>query len=464
VGHEISETFAAASSSRIGSTVFVVLCVTAIFGVLAYGAVDPLATGILSVGTLIVVVLWTVEAWRSGEFRYSTEKLQWPIIGLIVVGLIQLLPLGDAAAYREILNIPSSAAISLDPYATRMFVIRLVLLLVFLAAGLTFIDTTGRVKKLLIALIAFGTLMGFFGILQKLADPGAIYGLRETPQAIPFGPYVNQHHFASLMVMLSAPVIGLLAAGSLKRDYLPLLWIAAAMMAIAIVFSGSRGGILSYAAMTGIILFISGRHSAVNEGVHDSNAGKFRSLATKFAGIAIIAAALVGVILFLGAGENLMRGLGLGAATDDVSSGRFHFWSVAVQIFLSHPILGAGQDAFGVAFTQFDTRNGVFRVEQAHNEYLQMLADGGILGFVCVAVFIFLFIKRGLAQVAAATSKVDLGVRLGAWAGCIAVFIHSFFDFPLRTHANAYIFLLLVVVALTNVEFGEARDKRRRTV
>lgn len=451
------------SNSRFGSGVFVVLCVMAIIAVLAYGAVDPLATGILSVGTLIVVVLWAADAWRSGEFRYSTEKVQLAIVGLIVVGLIQLLPIGDASVYKEVLGIPSSAAISLDPYATRMFVIRLVLLLVFLAAGLTFIDTTDRVKKLLIVLITFGTVMGFFGILQKIADPGAIYGLRETPQAIPFGPYVNQHHFASLMVMLSAPVIGLLAAGSLKRDYLPLLWIAAAMMAIAVVFSGSRGGILSYAVMTGIILFIAGRHPVVNEGSRDSKAGKFRSLAAKFAGIAIIVAALVGVILFLGAGENLMRGLGLGAASDDVSSGRFHFWSVAVQIFLSHPVMGAGLDAFGVAFTQFDTRNGLFRVEQAHNEYLQMLADGGILGFAFVAAFIFLLIKRGLANVAAAKNRIDLGVRLGAFAGCVAVLIHSFFDFPLRTHANAYIFLLLVVVALTNVEFGEARDRRRRT-
>jgi len=216
--------------------------------------------------------------------------------------------------------------------------------------------------------------------------------------------------------------------------------------------------------MTGIVLFIAGRHTAVNEASHDGNGGKLRSLGVKFAGIAIIVLALVGVVILLGAGESLMRGIGLGAATDDVSSGRFHFWSVAVQIFLSHPIIGAGLDAFGVAFTQFDTRNGIFRVEQAHNEYLQMLADGGILGFVCVATFIYLLIKRGLAQVAAAKNRIDVGVRLGALAGCVAVLIHSFFDFPLRTHANAYIFLLLAVVALTNVEFGDDREKRRRKV
>ena len=59
-------------------------------------------------------------------------------------------------------------------------------------------------------------------------------------------------------------------------------------------------------------------------------------------------------------------------------------------------------------------------------------------------------------------NKVDVGVRLGAFAGCVAVLIHSFFDFPLRTHANAYIFLFLAVVALTNIEFCEAQQKRQR--
>lgn len=435
----------------------------AVCAVLAYGAVDPLATGILSVGTLVVVALWAANAWRSGEFRYSAEKIQFAVVGLIIIGLIQLLPLGDANAYKEVLGVPSSAAISLDPYATRMFVIRLLLLLVFLAAGLTFIDTTGRVKKLLIVLITFGTVMGFFGILQKLADPGAIYGLRETPQAIPFGPYVNQHHFASLMVMLSAPVAGLLAAGSMKRDYTPLLLIASAMMAIAIVFSGSRGGMLSYAVMIGTILFVAGRNSAVKKSDTDSDnvAAKIRLRILQFGGAVVLMLVVIGIVIFLGAGDSMIRGLGFGAESGDVSSGRFHFWGVAVQIFMSHPIIGAGLDAFGVAFTQFDTRNGLFRVEQAHNEYLQMLADGGILGFACVAAFCFLFIKRGFAQIGAAKNRIDVGVRLGAFAGCIAVLVHSIFDFPLRTNANAYIFLLLVVIALTSAEFGEKSGKRR---
>jgi Lipid A core - O-antigen ligase and related enzymes len=378
------------ADSRFSSVIFVALCAMSLLAVIAYGAVDPMATGILSIASLVCVSLWAADAWRTGVLKFSSEKIQLPIIALIFVGAIQLLPLAQVSLASQTLGLHASSALSLDPYATQMFIIRLVLLVVFLAAALTFIDTKERVKKTLIILISFGAIMGFFGVLQKLGDPGAIYGLRETPQAIPFGSYVNQHHFASLMVMLSAPVIGLLSAGSLKRDYLPLLWIAAGMMAIAVVFSGSRGGLLSYVAMVGVVLLISARHPTTVKSEGDDKFGNILPRISKFAGIAIITLALGGVIVFLGAGDSLLRGVGL-SATDDVSSGRFHFWNTAVQIFLAHPILGVGLDAFGVAFSQFDTRNGLFRVEQAHNEYLQMLADAGIAGLACVATFIYFF-------------------------------------------------------------------------
>ena len=100
-------------------------------------------------------------------------------------------------------------------------------------------------------------------------------------------------------------------------------------------------------------------------------------LGTEILILANVVIAAAGV-LFLSGADPLVRGTGLRGGKGDVTSGRMHFWSVAWQIFLEHPIAGAGFDAFGVAFTRLDTWNGYFRVEQAHNDYLQMLADGKI--------------------------------------------------------------------------------------
>jgi O-antigen ligase len=107
---------------------------------------------------------------------------------------------------------------------------------------------------------------------------------------------------------------------------------------------------------------------------------------------------------------------------------------------LEHPILGAGLEAFGVAFNK--TRHsgmGFFRVEQAHNEYLQTLADAGIAGFVCVFAFVYLlFIKRAADD--RLGKRLSADAAIGGTGGCFGILIHSFFDFPLRTPSNAFFF------------------------
>ena len=115
------------------------------------------------------------------------------------------------------------------------------------------------------------------------------------------------------------------------------------------------------------------------------------------AGVLALILGLFGAVIMLGGDQNLLRSIGF-ANPDDVSSGRIHFWTIAVKIFFDYPILGAGLDAFGVAFTRYDTWHGAFRVEQAHNEYLQILADAGVAGFLCVAAFVYLLFKKSAPQ------------------------------------------------------------------
>jgi len=169
---------------------------------------------------------------------------------------------------------------------------------------------------------------------------------------------------------------------------------------------------------------------------------------------------VLGSVLYLGGEAALFRSVGLSdPGAGDVTSGRAHFWGVAWQIFLANPIIGAGLDAFGVAYPKYDTWNGQFRVEQAHNDYLQILADAGILGFVCVLAFVLLLLRKGVSAVTRG-SDVSRSIAAGALAGCFGVLIHSFFDFPLRTPANAFVFLLLVAL----VAGGSLPKKSRKAI
>jgi O-antigen ligase len=92
---------------------------------------------------------------------------------------------------------------------------------------------------------------------------------------------------------------------------------------------------------------------------------------------------------------------------------------------------------------------------------LQILADGGIAGFACVAAFIFLLFKRGLKTIGNATDSFQRNVAIGALAGCFGILIHSFFDFPLRTTSNAFFFLTLAALATVPITSQKLSRKRK---
>src|SRR5205085_5893670 len=107
--------------------------------------------------------------------------------------------------------------------------------------------------------------------------------------------------------------------------------------------------------------------------------------------------------------------------------------------------------------------NGLLRLEQAHNDYLQTLSDGGIIGGALGVAFIVILFRQGFAR-RETEDKFRRGVATGALAGCFAVLIHSFFDFTLHTTANPLLFLLLSTLATINgrVEEASSRGRRRR--
>lgn len=415
-------------------TLFFLLAFIPIVTALLYGGASTFAMVVIGPMLAILGIVWAVRSWRTGQIDVNFDPLLYPLIGLLAFSLFQLLPLGESGVPAEVLSVPASEALTLDPYATKIFVLRLCGYLLFFAAALSFIRSEERLRKLVAVIAIFGGVIAFAGIIQRLASPDAIYGMRPTPDAIPFGPYVNRHHFASLMVLFTGVVLSHLLGGAVPRDRKLLLAIPLVLMAVAVVLTGSRGGVIAY-----LVTF------AICVGGQLRVAG--RSALPHIAGAVAFALFIVFLVIFLGGADALLRSTGLQTATEDISSGRTHFWSVAWQVFTANPILGAGMDAFGVAFSQYDTRSGFYRVEQAHNDYLQMLADGGVIGFAIAAAFVVLLVKKGIAAFGdASAGEYQRITRIGAFSGCLGVLVHSFVDFPLRTPSNAFFFLLVAAM------------------
>lgn len=445
-------------NSALNSAVFALLFAMMIVSTLAYGGVDFWALGINCVLTGLIFILWLADSVFTQRFKFSTNFLQLPIAGLILIGLIQMLPLGNLGISAETLSVPAVSTLSVSPYLTKLFIVQLFIYLIFFAAMLMVLNSEKRVQKAVFIIIIFGSLMSFFGIIQWLSGNEWIYGIRQVTYSFPFASFINRHHFAAFMEMTIGLTLSLLYGGSTKKDKKLLLIIAIILMGISVVLTGSRGGILSLLGVIAFVTIINLTDKSNKYDEYETNPSKsYTGLILVGSSLAILIV-LLGSVLFLGGDSSLMRGVGMDGPAD-VSNGRTHFWQTALQIFINNPIIGTGLDSFGMSYTKFDSWNGTMRVEQAHNDYLQILSDAGILGFACVAAFILTLYKKGFGLLNQTSNRFGRGVLIGSLAGCFGILMHSFVDFPLRTPSNAFFFLTLAALATCSVRFS--REFRR---
>jgi O-antigen ligase len=234
-------------------------------------------------------------------------------------------------------------------------------------------------------------------------------------------------------------------------------------MGIALIMTGSRGGMLSFVAEAFFVIVVSSLarrpQRAADAG---EQKGRARTVVLRLALGGVLLLALFASLLFFG-GEGALNRLVGTVSVEDPSNGRLHFWHGTLDMIRDHPVAGVGLGAFGVAYTRYDTSNGIFRLEQAHNDYLQILADAGVIGAALGLIFIVVLFRLGLRR-AQSGDDFRRGIAVGALAGCFAVLVHSFFDFTLHTTSNALLFLVLAALATINgrVEQPDSGRRQRR--
>ena len=172
-------------------------------------------------------------------------------------------------------------------------------------------------------------------------------------------------------------------------------------------------------------------------------------------GIFSVGAVLIG-------GETSLTRIAETARSNNLSTNRVQIWTVSLDVIRAHFPLGAGLGAFGVAYTPFDPSNGIERVEQAHNDYLEVLADAGLVGAVIGAGLLILLFKTGLRSIKT-ENLYRRGVALGAFTACFSILVHSMFDFVLHITAIAVMFLtMMALVVVSGRSFGDDIEIRRR--
>lgn len=406
---------------------YVLVHFVVIFTALAYGAVHQPVLALFYLLIAALVVLWAIDGFLVGQVRFSRSYIQLPIFAMAAYGFVQILPFGW---YSEagVDGIPRT--ISLDPYATQISALHFLALGAFFFVLLTTLDRAGRLKRTVTIITIFGFVFAFYAILQGVLSPTKIYGIYERQFATPYGSFVNRHNFAAYMEMTLALPLAMVMTGAVKRDMRLLYLTAVLIMAVALFLSGSRGGFVSLLAEIMLLVMMTTR-------LHGK--GKL-ALRLAFAG-ALLTAVVAGTI-FVG-GESSLSRIAETASSKDITTNRTHIWSVTLDIVKNNLPFGAGLGAYGVAYTQSDNLNGLERVEQAHNDYLQTISDTGLVGLFIGGAFLYFLVKAALRGIKR-QNKFRRAVAVGASSGIFAILIHSIFDFVLHTTAVSVLFLLMI--------------------
>jgi len=436
---------------------FLIICIAIVLSALAYGTVHYWALGLFNLGALAILLLWVLDGWSLGRLRVSRNLLQLPLLGALVLGLVQLLPFRDAGNTLAATSLTRS--LSLDPYSTRLVLVQLATLLIYFSATLVYTDTPHRLRLLARTIIIFGCCLAIFGLTQSISSPTKVYWIRELGQSTAFGPFINRHHFAGYMELTMALPLGLLFANAIDKEKRLLYFFAAALMGVALITTGSRGGIIALIAQILFFAVVTSFRRGEQQKREQAKSGRMKGYLIRAGlGVALIVGLFVGVAL-LGT-ESLTRMID-SVNIDDPTTGRAHFWSVTLEMIRNHPIVGTGLGAFGVNYTLYDSRNGLYRLEQAHNDYLQVLSDGGIIGAGLALFFVAVLFRKAFSR-SSSRDNFRRGIAIAALGGCCGVLVHSFFDFTLHTTSNALLFLVLAAIATLNGRVEEAPRRRRR--
>jgi hypothetical protein len=173
------------------------ICVAIVLTTLAYGTVHYWALAVFVISAAGLIAFWAVDAAVLRSALLPVNPLQWPVLGVVVLGLLQLLPLrthNDGG-----LSLSPVRSLSLDPYATRLVIMQISALLIYFVMTTMFLDTPRRLKALVRTIVIFGFIVAAFGLTQSFTTDGTrVYWFRQLTQSTAFGPFINRPSFCRL--------------------------------------------------------------------------------------------------------------------------------------------------------------------------------------------------------------------------------------------------------------------------
>ncbi len=458
----------AATADRVA---FGLLLFVLAFAPLAFGTVEYWSKTIAQLSITAAAIFCLL-----GLFRSQLPLLRVPgllplllLLGLVLmqlvplpIGLLKIISPHSWEAYRPVydqIGGDSWLPISVHRKATLQEFFQLG------AGALLFILTVQvlrrgeRIKQTLGFIVTLGSAIAFFAILQQFSADGRIYWFRPAPGGSPGGPWININQYAAFVEALCPLALSLflfyrprvsedmtwrerfVTFFSSARSNLHLfLGFAFVLLVFSVFVSLCRGGIITI--LLSMLLF------AVLKWLVQRGSGRV-SIWVVFC-LALLAVSWFG---WQPIADEFGKAIG-----DDwtIQDGRTMLYRDTLPMIKDFPVVGAGFGTFVDVYPSYQTivTNKVF--EHAHNDYLELLTDGGIIGFALAAWFVATIVLHGWRRAIRRRDRYAVLVGIGALTSIGALLMHSVVDFNLQNGAIGFYFFFLcgLLVAVVNSRFG----------
>jgi O-antigen ligase/tetratricopeptide (TPR) repeat protein len=476
----------------------------------AYGAVHPGFEFLLYVGLGGLLALWGARLLLEGQLTWKKCPVALCLAALFLSGIWQLTPLprsllavvspATARWYGELLPSqpevlplvetsdgspsPAGSTISLYPGATQKEVLRLLAVFLLFAVVRNNVASADGLRRLGILAVVNGALLSQFALVQFFTSgPGKLYWSFPAEGGV-FGPFICRNHFPYYVNMCVGLGVGLLAGRGLRSGgrgpdwhlgetdrtepsevaggpfarvrlqsvlgFLqdpPALWlcVALALMLSSDATSLSRGGLL--ALMGGLVVCLLVRLTSVPRPLR---------LAPALL-VAAVAAALVGWFGFARIATRLTTLWG-GKALEE---NRLPVWARVLPSVREFPLWGTGYGTFPYVdvlhHTSASEEDELW--DHAHNDYLELLIEGGVLGLGLGLLAVVLVFRLGYRAVRLHAGHQAGALALGGLFGFTTFVVHSFVDFGAHLPAITVLATVLCahLCALGSAEEGLSR-------
>jgi O-antigen ligase len=304
---------------------------------------------------------------------------------------------------------------TVNRFATERAILQWMTLAAVYYAGVSTLKSRSLARFVRVGMVWFGFALTLEAILQAYLSPGFAYGLFATGyHDFVMGPIVYHTHYAVLMETILPIALSL----ALEREKISFAFLGvAALLLTGVVVSASRGGLIITAVEVLLVYVLF--HLRRGRGERKGALGVLALIG--------VTAALVLIVGYETTSERFASGA--------LTAGRLQFAISTLHMIAVHPLTGWGLGCWPAVYPAFATFDAGAIVNEAHTDWLQWTAEGGLpAGFAVLWVAIW-------AARPAFQSIWGIGV--------MAVFIHAAFDYPFsRPAVGAWPFLILAMAAV----------------